>query len=140
MREIIIHFNASMNLIITVLLISGYIAIRRGRRDLHPRFMLSAFGFGVLFLIGYVIQVIVSGHGHFPGDDWVRKLFLGILLTHTLCAVVIVPLILRTLYLAFKKRFEAHRRLAPFAFGLWLYVSVTGVVIYWMNTYVRPSL
>jgi len=139
MAEYIIHINASMNILITALLISGYVAIRRGNRELHPKLMLTAFGVGVLFVIGYVTQVRLLGHGHFPGDDWVRKLFLAILLTHTVCAVGVVPLVLRAIYLGLKGRFDSHRRIAPWAFSIWLYVSVTGVVIYWMNNYLRPS-
>jgi putative membrane protein len=100
--------------------------------------MLSAFGVGLLFLGGYLLQVGLTGHKRFPGDDWVRSLFLGILLSHTLLAVVVVPLVLRTLYLGLKERLEAHKPLARVTLALWLYVAVTGVVIYWMNNHLRP--
>jgi uncharacterized membrane protein YozB (DUF420 family) len=101
--------------------------------------MKTALALGVLFVIGYVAQVITLGHQRFPGDDWLRTLFLGILLSHTTLAVALVPLLSRTVYLALKARFDAHRRIAPFTLWIWLYVSSTGVIIYAMNTYLRPA-
>ena len=132
------HLNALLNLGVSLLLIAGFVAIRRGRRRLHPKLMLGAFALGLLFLAGYVTQVALSGHQRFPGDDWVRTLFLAILTSHTLLAIATVPLILRVIYLGANRRFAQHRRLARVALPVWLYVALTGVVIYWMNNHLRP--
>jgi len=102
------HCNALLNVTITFLLIWGLAAIRAGKRDLHPRLMKTAVVVGVLFLIGYVIQTVLVGHQRFPGDDWVRVAFLWILGTHTTLAVCVVPMILRTLFLAFRERFAEN--------------------------------
>jgi uncharacterized membrane protein YozB (DUF420 family) len=134
------HFNASLNLIIFFLVGAGYLAIRRGDRVLHPRLMKTAIGFGMVFVVGYIAQVLLVGHARFPGEDWVRSLFVVILLTHTALAVTLVPMLVRAVYLAMKGRLEEHRRFAPYAMGIWLYVSSTGVVIYWMNNWLRPAI
>jgi uncharacterized membrane protein YozB (DUF420 family) len=134
------HFNASLNLAIFLLVGAGYLAIRRGDRILHPRLMKTAIGFGLVFVGGYIAQVVLVGHGRFPGDDWVRSLFVTILLTHTALAVTLVPMLVRTVYLAVKGRLDEHRRFAPYTLGIWMYVSSTGVVIYWMNNWLRPAL
>ncbi len=139
MIELLPHFNAACNAVITTLLLCGFVAIKRGERVSHARFMLSAVSVGVIFLIGYVVMTLAMGHQRFPGDDWVRKLFLAILTTHTLLAVTVVPLILRAVYLAINDRVAQHRRVVAFTFPIWIYVSVTGLVIYWMNNYLRPS-
>jgi putative membrane protein len=94
--------------------------------------MLTAVGTSTLFLISYVVYHAQVGSVHFPGQGTVRGVYFAILTTHTILAVVIVPMILRTLYLAWKKRFPEHRRLARWTLPLWAYVSVTGVVIYVM--------
>lgn len=133
------HVNAALNLAITILVASGYVAIRRGNRGLHPRLMVTALILGVVFVVGYVTQVVTVGHQRFPGDDWVRSVFLVILLTHTVLAVTLVPMLIRTVYLALKQRLDAHRRIARFTVWIWLYVSSTGVLIYWLNTYLRPA-
>ena len=133
------HVNGLLNLAITILVAAGYLAIRRRNRELHPVLMKIAIGLGVLFVVGYVVQVTTLGHQRFPGDDWVRTLFVTILLSHTVLAVALVPLLIRTVYLALKQRFESHKRIAPFTLWIWLYVSSTGVIIYGMNTFVRPT-
>ncbi|UCE85299.1 MAG: DUF420 domain-containing protein [Deltaproteobacteria bacterium] len=132
------HVWAALNLATAVSLLAGFAAIRRGRRDLHPRLMLSAVLLGVVFLVSYVAQTWIEGHRRFPGDDWVRALFLAILASHTLLAVAVVPLILRAIHLASRQRFAEHRRIARVALPIWLYVAFTGVVIYWMNNHLRP--
>jgi putative membrane protein len=136
--EILPHVSGALNALVATLLIAGFVAIRRGHRTLHPRLMLGAFGVGLVFLACYATQVILTGHRRFPGDDWVRTVFLAILLTHTALAVSIVPLVLRTLYLAYHRRFVTHRWWARITFPVWVYVAVTGVVIYWMNNHLRP--
>lgn len=136
--ELLPHVNAGLNATVASLLLAGFIAIRRGKRKLHPKLMLSAFGVGILFLIGYVLQVGLTGHKRFPGDDWVRTAFLAILLSHTALAVIVVPLVIRTIYLGLKERLEQHVPWARVTFAIWFYVAVTGVVIYAMNNHVRP--
>ena len=100
--------------------------------------MMAAIATGVLFLVFYVMQWAVIGHRRFPGDDWVRAVFLTVLGTHELLALIVVPLVARTAYLALKGRFEEHRRIVRYTYPVWMYVAVTGVVIYWMNNHVRP--
>jgi putative membrane protein len=121
-----------------ILLVSAFVAIRRGKRERHRNLMLANLGVSILFLVCYVVQISTVGHKSFPGDDWVRVVFLIILTTHTLLAVCLVPLALRTFFLAFRERFSEHRRIARVTFPVWLYVSVTGVVIYWMVNHLRP--
>ena len=138
--DLLPHGNALLNGINAVLLLGGRAAIRRGDRFLHRRLMLSAVAVGGLFVVSYVVTTLLRGHGHFPGDDWVRTLFVAILGTHTALAVLVVPLIGWTLSLALRERLAAHRRLAPVTFWVWLYVVVTGVVIYLLNNWVRPAV
>ncbi len=140
LKQLLPHWNAVLNVIIVILLLSAFVAIRRGNRTLHPKLMISAVSIGVIFLLSYLLQVYLTGHQRFPGNDWVRTLFLMILLTHTILAVVIVPFLFRTLYLAYHQSFEKHRWIARFTFAIWIYVATTGVVIYWMNNHLRPPL
>ena len=138
LAEILPALLATLNGVSVVLLVTGFAAIRRRRRDRHRALMLTNLGFAVLFVVVYVVQMSVVGTTRFPGDDWVRSLFLGILASHTILAVTLVPLVLTVVYLAFKERFSEHRRIARVAFPIWLYVSATGVVIYWMSHHLRP--
>ncbi len=128
----------SLNALSAALLVTALIAIRRGQRERHRNLMVANLAASILFLVCYVIQIATVGHKSFPGDDWVRSVFLAILGTHTFLAVCLVPLALRTFFLAFRKRFAEHRRIARITYPIWLYVSVTGVVIYWMVNHLRP--
>ncbi len=132
------HFGAVCNLLVTLLIIWAFVAIRRGDRELHPRLMKVALGVGAVFLISYLVQIQTIGHGKGPEQGWLRPLFLTILVTHTLAAVAVVPLVLRAAYLAIRERLAEHRRLVRFAYPVWLYVGVTGVVIY-LIMYHRPT-
>jgi putative membrane protein len=127
-----------LNALSAILLVTALAAIRRGNRERHRNLMLTNLGVSILFLACYVTQIAMVGHKSFPGDDWVRVVFLTILTTHTILAVCLVPLALRTFFLAFRQRFTEHRRIARITFPVWLYVSVTGVVIYWMVNHLRP--
>jgi putative membrane protein len=138
--QVLPHLNGALNGLIAVLLVCALIAIRRDRRDLHPKLMLCAVIAGALFLVLYVAQYSLVGHRRFPGDDAVRTVFLVILTTHTVLAVAAVPLVLRALYLGLRQRFAEHRRIVRITYPVWLYVSVTGVVIYWMNNHLRPPV
>ena len=124
---------------------SGFTHLYTGMRthhataaDGHRNLMLTNLGVSIVFLVCYVVQVSTVGHKSFPGDDWVRVVCLTILTTHTLLAVCLVPLVLRTFFLAIRQRFTEHRRIARITFPIWLYVSVTGVAIYWMVNHLRP--
>jgi len=137
--EVLPHLIAVLNAIMTVSILRAYTAIRKGDRAAHRRRMHIGLTAGALFLIVYVVQVEWVGHKHFPGDDWVRTLFLVILSSHTLLAIAVVPFLLRVLYLAVRGRFSLHRRLARWVFPIWLYVAITGLVIYWMTNHLRPA-
>lgn len=124
--------NAVLNATAAVLLVVGYALIRRGRVRVHRAVMLSAFGCSVLFLISYLFYHSQVGSVRFQGSGWVRTLYLSILLTHTVLAATVPVLAILTLRLAFRGRFDRHRALARWTLPIWLYVSVTGVVVYWM--------
>jgi uncharacterized membrane protein YozB (DUF420 family) len=124
--------NAIMNATATLCLILGYLFIRRGRRDLHARAMIGAVSASALFLVFYVTRFLLTGTHEFAGEGMARTAYLTILFSHMVLAVVIVPLVLRLLFLASKKRFEEHRRLARWTYPMWMYVSVTGIVVYLM--------
>ncbi len=122
--------NACLNAISALLLVTGFTLIRFRQVRLHQACMSLALMSSTLFLISYVTYHWHAGHVHYTGS--LRAVYLGILLTHTVLAIVIVPMVLRTLYLAMHQRFLEHRALARWTFPLWLYVSITGVVIYEM--------
>jgi uncharacterized membrane protein YozB (DUF420 family) len=124
--------NAALNATSAVLLLLGYLAIRRGRKETHRRFMLAALTTSSLFLVSYVAYHLQVGSVRFTGQGPVRVVYFTILLTHTVLAAAIVPLVLVTLTRALRERFPQHRRIARLTLPLWAYVSVTGVVIYWM--------
>jgi len=124
--------NATLNGLSAVLLTIGYVLIRRGHWRQHRRFMLAAFGTSSLFLISYLTYHAHAGSKHFPGTGTVRIVYFTILLTHTVLATAIVPLALITLSRALSARFDRHRAIARWTLPIWLYVSVTGVIVYWM--------
>ena len=122
--------NATLNGLAAALLVAGYVAIRRGARDLHRALMLGACASSTLFLAGYLTRIALTGVHRFPGQGALRVAYLAVLGSHTVLAVAVLPLALRTLFLAWRARFPAHRRLARTTLPVWLYVSVTGVVVY----------
>ncbi len=124
--------NAAFNGLTAVCLLAGFWAIKSGRRDLHRALMLSAFSCGAIFLAGYLLHTFTSGNTRFPGHGAWRSAYLGLLFSHMLLAVVVLPLILRTLYLAWFGRYDQHRRIAVWTWPVWVYVSVTGVLVYLM--------
>lgn len=124
--------NASLNTTAAVLLIVGFVMIRRGRIRAHRACMLAAFACSVLFLVSYLIYHYTAGSVRFPGTGTARTIYLGILLTHTVLAALVPFLVVITLVRALRERFDAHRRIARWTLPIWLYVSVTGVVVYWM--------
>jgi uncharacterized membrane protein YozB (DUF420 family) len=124
--------NATLNAIAGTLLLSGYVMIRRGRIETHRRLMLSAFATSALFLVSYVIYHANAGSRPFQGQGPVRTLYFVILVSHVVLAAAVLPLALITLTHGLRARFDRHRRIARWTFPIWLYVSVTGVVVYLM--------
>lgn len=125
--------NASLNGLSAVLLVGGYAAIRAGKRDVHKVFMISAFTVSTIFLASYVIYHIrVKQVVLFQGQGWIRPVYFALLLSHTILAIVIVPMILITLRRAWLEKFDKHRLIARWTLPLWFYVSVTGVIVYLM--------
>jgi uncharacterized membrane protein YozB (DUF420 family) len=124
--------NALLNGTAASLLVAGFFLIRAGRRDAHRRAMTAAFACSVLFLVSYLVYHFEVGSVRFQGTGTVRTVYFSILLTHTVLATAVPFLAVATLVLARKERFDAHRRLARVTLPIWLYVSVTGVVIYLM--------
>jgi uncharacterized membrane protein YozB (DUF420 family) len=124
--------NASLNATTAALLVTGWVLIKKNRREAHRWTMVAAFLCSALFLACYLYYHFHVGSVRFQKTGWIRPVYFTILLTHTILAVLVLPLILRALYLAAKDRFEEHARAARWAFPVWLYVSVTGVTVYWM--------
>jgi uncharacterized membrane protein YozB (DUF420 family) len=125
--------NAILNGISAILLACGYAAIRSGKREFHKKFMLSAFFVSCAFLVSYVIYHIrIREVIHFQGQGFIRPVYFTLLVSHTVLAILIVPLILITLRRAFLEKFDKHRIIARWTLPLWFYVSVTGVIVYFM--------
>lgn len=131
--------NATLNGISAVLLACGYLAIKSNKREVHKNFMIAAFVTSCAFLISYLVYHYRVGHVVFQGHGWIRTFYLALLLSHTVLAVVIVPLILITLRRAWLARFDKHKIIARWTLPLWFYVSVTGVVVYWMVYQLYPQ-
>jgi putative membrane protein len=124
--------NATLNALSAVLLTLGFISIRRHRIRRHARLMLAAFLVSTVFLACYLVRVYLTGTHRYPGGGLLRAVYLGILSTHMMLAVVTPPLVIRAIYLAARRRFPEHRRLVRVTLPIWMYVSVTGVVVYLM--------
>lgn len=124
--------NAGLNASAAAFLLAGWAFIKKKKVDAHRACLLAAFACSTLFLAGYLYYHYQVGSVRFQGRGTLRKVYFTILLTHTVLALAVVPLVLRTLFLAWKRRFEEHRRWARVTMPLWLYVSMTGVVVYWM--------
>jgi len=124
--------NAGLNATSAALLVLGWFMIRAGRRDAHRRAMTAAFVCSALFLVSYLAYHAQVGSVRFRGTGAVRTVYLGILLTHTVLATAVAPLAVTAFVLARKGRFTTHKKLARWTLPVWLYVSVTGVVVYVM--------
>ena len=124
--------NATLNAVSAIFLTIGYVMIRRGRITLHKRCMLAALTSSALFLTSYVTYHLNTGSRPFPGQGLARTVYFTILISHVLLAFTIVPLALITAWRGLKAQYERHVRIARWTLPLWLYVSVTGVVIYLM--------
>ncbi len=124
--------NAALNFTTTILLVLGYILIRRRAIPAHKVCMIAASITSTLFLACYLFYHFYHGRTSFPGTGFARPIYFTILISHTILAVVQLPLIFMTLFRAFRGQFEKHRAIARVTLPIWLYVSVTGVVIYWL--------
>jgi len=122
--------NATLNGTSAILLAAGYAAIRTGKREAHKRFMISAFVVSCAFLVSYLIYHFRVGHVVFHGQGFIRPVYFALLTSHTILAIVIVPLILITLRRAWLQRFDKYKVIARWTLPLWFYVSVTGVIVY----------
>src|SRR5262245_21353320 len=131
--------NACLNSLSAILLASGHLFIRRNNISAHRNCMIGAFLVSTLFLICYVVYHLNADRTVFKDPAWFRPIYLTILLTHTILAVVIVPMVLITLSRALKQRFDRHRRIARWTWPLWMYVSVTGVIIYLLLYQIFPQ-
>ena len=124
--------NAVFNIVSIVMLLLGYIQIKKGDRDLHQRYMITALIVSAAFLTTYVIYHATAGSVPYPHYDWTRTLYFAILIPHIILAAVMVPFILAIVWFAFRQSFDRHRRLARWVWPVWMFVSVSGVVVYVM--------
>ena len=124
--------NASLNGLATILLVIGYVCIRQRRIAAHRAVMVAAFATSVLFLISYLVYHAHAGSRPFPGRGTIRVIYFTILITHVVLAATIPPLAGITLWRAYHGQFDRHVRIARWTLPLWLYVSITGIVVYWM--------
>jgi uncharacterized membrane protein YozB (DUF420 family) len=124
--------NATLNGTSALLLAAGYTAIRNGKVAVHKALMITAFSVSCLFLVSYVLYHYRVGHVAFQGQGWIRPVYFTLLTSHTLLAIVIVPMIVITLRRAWLERFDKHRIIARWTLPLWFYVCVTGVIVYLM--------
>jgi len=131
--------DATLNAASAVFLALGFFFIRRKNIRAHRTCMLSAFATSMVFLVCYLTYHYFHGTTRFLGQGPVRGFYFGLLGSHTVLAALIVPLSLTTLYRAWRRRFQQHKRIARWTLPVWLYVSVTGVVIYWMLYYLYPA-
>ncbi len=122
--------NATLNATSAIALVTGFVFIRRKVVDRHRRAMLTAVGASALFLVFYVIRMLLTGTHEFAGEGLARIVYLSILFSHMTLAVLVLPFILRILWLARNDRFADHKKLARYVFPVWAYVSVTGLVVY----------
>ena len=124
--------NATLNGTAAVLLVTGRSLIKRHRIAAHRAVMISAVTVSSLFLISYVYYHLHAGVIRFHGQGWSRPVYFSILISHTILAIVIVPLVIITLVRGLRERFDRHRAIARWTYPLWVYVSVTGVIVYFM--------
>lgn len=124
--------NAILNCISFILLVIGYFHIKAGRREHHKKFMIAAFISSGLFLISYLTYHAKVGSVAFQGEGWIRTLYFTILISHIILAAVVPPMAILTLYRGLKGKFDLHTKISKKTFMIWLYVSVTGVIVYFM--------
>jgi uncharacterized membrane protein YozB (DUF420 family) len=130
--------NAALNSLSAVFLIVGYLCIKAKNVTAHKALMLSAFASSTLFLISYLFYHYQVGSVPFKGQGGIRAIYFTVLISHTILAAAVVPLVLVTLIRALKGNFDKHRRIARWTLPVWLYVSITGVLVYWMLYWLVP--
>lgn len=130
--QLLPHVNAGLNTACALLLLGGRLAIRRGDRGLHKRLMLTAFAVSVIFLVCYLTRIALTGTHRYPGTGAMKAVYLTTLISHMTLAAITPILAIRAIALALRGRLDAHKRIVRYAFPIWLYVSVTGVAVYWM--------
>ncbi len=143
MIQLLPHIDATLNAIATVLLITGYVLIKQGREAAHKRTMLTCFGVSVVFLVCYVTHKVFAGTTEFSKTNysaWIRYCYYAILASHVVLAAIVPWMALATIYLGLRDRRAAHKRMARWTFPIWLYVSVTGVVVYLMLYWFFPPI
>ena len=124
--------NAVLNGCSTIFLIIGYVQIKKGRADSHRKSMIAALISSAVFLTGYLIYHNAVGSVPYPKQDWTRPLYFAVLIPHIILAAVMVPFILAAVYQAFKGRFEKHKRITRYLWPVWIFVSLSGIVVYIM--------
>lgn len=127
--------NAGLNATSAFCLVAGFVAIKRKNWRVHRNFMLSALGFSALFLVSYIIYHTFHGDSHFQGTGPIRSFYFFILISHILLSVAALPMILVTVGLSLTRRFKIHKKWARFTFPIWTYVSVTGVLVFFLLKY-----
>ncbi|MDM9630438.1 DUF420 domain-containing protein [Robiginitalea aurantiaca] len=123
---------ASINGVTAILLLAALWAIKNGRQQLHQRLMTTCIGLSLLFLMMYVAYHMTSDSTSYGGDDWLRYVYFFILISHILLSIIVIPLVLRTYAKAYLRDFAGHRKMARITFPIWLYVAISGVVVYLM--------
>lgn len=126
------HLNAAINFCTALFLILGVISIKNGRRESHKFFMLSAFSLGAVFLVSYILYHLTNASTSFGGEGFIAYCYYFLLITHIMLAAVVVRFVLMAVYYALQSDFISHKKTVRYAFPIWLYVSVTGVVVYAM--------
>jgi putative membrane protein len=130
--HIFARLNAAINSAVAFLLLVGLLAVKRGRYALHKKVMMTAMLLSLLFLVSYICHHLLSDSTSFGGSGTIKYLYYFILITHILLAAIILPFILYTSYRALVAEWPQHRKLARITWPIWFYVSVTGVIVYWM--------
>ena len=133
------HVNAALNGVTMVFLLAGYLFIRTGQPDRHRAAMIAALVASAMFLVTYLIYHFNAGLAKFGGEGMVRPIYFGILIAHVIGAVIITPLVPIMVWRAWRGRFDRHRALARWTWPMWMYVAVSGVVVYAMTVHMFPD-
>ena len=131
--------NACLNGLSALIVIAGLIAIKRGKVDLHKKLMITGFGVSAIFLVSYLSHHAMFGSTKFTATGWPRSVYFAILLSHTVLAIVNLPMILTTVYYGITDQISTHKKLARWTWPIWVYVSSTGVLVYLMLYQIFPS-
>ncbi len=137
--EILPHVNAVLNTVSTILLLIGFMMIRSGRREAHKKVMLSAIAVSAVFLVFYLIYHFSAPIFVFPGTGWTVPVYYTMLVSHVILATIVTPMVVVTAWRALHGRFDRHKTIARWTLPIWLYVTVTGVLIYVILYHVYPA-